>query len=175
VSNVKNKLVPWKRKNELQRLDEGFGLNPFSQLRNQIDELFEEAFDSFPSFGRWPALGRLGSDMKMVSPDFEVTSTEDEIQVKAELPGMTENDIEVTVDENSVTISGNKKEEKEEKKRDCYFSEVRYGHFSRTIPLPAGIDREKAKAQFKRGVLKLTLPRTEKAKTERKQIKIESE
>jgi len=109
------------------------------------------------------------------SAGFEVSETDDEIRVKAELPGMDEKDIAVELEENMLVIRGERKAEKETKNRNYHVSEMSYGGYHRSIPLPARIDRDKAKAKFKRGVLTLTLPKTEKARAERRRIPISAD
>jgi HSP20 family protein len=157
---MKNKLVPWKKGDEALafRREE----HPFDRLHREIDELFDSYYRGFGSLGRRFA----------AAPGFEVSETEDEIRIKAELPGMDEKDIEVSLDENVLTIHAERKDEHEEKKRSYQVSEMSYGRFQRSVPLRTDIDRDKAKARFKRGVLTLTLPKTEQAKAERKQIPI---
>lgn len=148
---MKNKLVPWKRSRNgaaLSRMED-----PFDLLRRELNDLF----DSFSRSHR--------SDWSLEDPaGFELSETEEEIQVKAELPGMDEQDIEVSLDENTLIIRGEHKEESEKKKRKVHVSEMSYGSFYRSILLPAEVDAAKAKAKFKRGVLTLTFPKTERAK-----------
>ena len=93
----------------------------------------------------------------------------------AELPGLDAADIDVKFAHNVLTISGEKKEEKEEKKekkKDYYLSERRYGSFQRSFQLPDGIDAGKIEAKFDKGILKVTLPKTEKAQNHEKKIAI---
>ncbi len=151
---MKEKWMPWKRRAEKDE-------NPFGLLRREVDELF----DTYLGFGR---PGR--------RPDrdggFEVSETDDEIRVRAELPGMDEKDIEVALEDGMLTIRGERKREKETRKRNYHVSEMSYGSYGRTIPLPAEVDKEKVEARFKRGVLTLTLPKTERAKADRKRIPV---
>ena len=95
--------------------------------------------------------------------------------MKAELPGLEEKDVEVLLDNETLTIKGEKKEEKEDKGKGYYHVECSYGSFHRVIPLPAGIDQKKVQAQFKNGVLNITLPKAEEAKAKGKKIPIKSE
>ena len=139
-----------------------------------MDDLFEDFFDGFEDLFSAGPLMRREAAWPVESPSFEVSETDDEFRVKAELPGMDEKDIEVLLEGNALTIRGEKKREHEEKRRDYHFSEMSYGQFSRSFALPEGADRNKAKAQFKKGVLTLTLPKTEEVKAERKHIAIES-
>jgi HSP20 family molecular chaperone IbpA len=95
----------------------------------------------------------------------------DEVLVKAEIPGVTKDDLEVSVDESTVTIKGQTSHEEKEEKGDYYRSEIRRGAFSRTIALPREVDASKAKATFKDGILELSLPKV--AKSKRVAVKVE--
>ena len=110
-----------------------------------------------------------------LSPSVEVADDGDEIQVTAELPGMSEGDFELTLDRNMLTIKGEKKQEHEETKRNYYFSECSYGQFQRNIPLPDDVDGSKVKAQFKKGVLKVSLPKLEQSRATSKHIDIRAD
>jgi HSP20 family protein len=171
---VKN-LIPWRKKDRaLARASSGDG--SLERLHQQINELFDEFFEGFGSHaGPWPSLRGLDRDWSSFIPRFEVSETDDEVRVKAEIPGMEEKDIEVVLDENVLTIRGEKKDEREQKRRNYVTSELSYGQFHRSIQLPAGIDRDNAKAKFKRGVLTLTLPKTEQARERRKRIEVDRE
>ena len=167
-------LIPWKRRSEELALADDEE-RPFEMLHRQMNDLFEHFFAGFGSPHGRPSLDRLPASWPEESPRFEVSETDDEIRIKAELPGIDEKDIEVTLDESYLTIRGEKKEEREEKKRNYVLSEVSYGQFHRTLPLPAGIERGKVKARFKRGVLTLSLPKSETAREQRRQIPIAAE
>jgi HSP20 family protein len=112
---------------------------------------------------------RLGSWM----PQADVSETAKEVRVTVELPGMEEKDLEVSFLDGALTIKGEKNEEHEEEKGDVYRSERRYGRFERTIPLPAEVDVDNVKASFKKGVLKITLPKTREGQSNRRLIQIE--
>ncbi|VGO16476.1 Spore protein SP21 [Pontiella desulfatans] len=152
---MKDKLVPWKKRDE----------HPFDLLHREINDLFDVYYHGFGGRAR-----RFAGDT-----GYEVSETDDEIRVKAELPGMEEKDIEVTIDEEVLTIRGERQEQHEEKKRNYRVSEMSHGSFFRSFPLRVAIDRNKVKAKFKRGVLTLTLPKTEQAKTASKRIPISTD
>ena len=95
-------------------------------------------------------------------------------EITAELPGMDEKDIEVNVANGALTIKGEKKEEKEEKQKDYYVSERRYGSFERYFELPDGVDAGKIEAAFKNGVLRVTLPKTAEAQKPAKKIEVKA-
>jgi len=142
--------------------------HPFFAFRQEMDRLMEDFFDGFRTlpFGK-------RSDTFM--PHVDVVDTEKEIEVSAELPGMDEKDIDVSLTGEALVIKGEKKEEKEEKGKDYYRSERSYGSFSRTIPLPVEVDTNKAAATFKKGVLTVSLPKTRQAIEEAKKIAVKTE
>jgi len=143
--------------------------NPFALLRQEMDELFDNFFRGFdmePFFGRRPGT---------FNPNVDITENEKEIKVSAELPGMDDKDIEVTLNKDSLTIKGEKKEEKENRGKDYYCMERSYGSFNRTIHLPVEVDTNKAEAQFKKGVLTVKIPKTAKALEEKKKITVKVE
>ncbi len=122
-----------------------------------------------------PALKQTSDLWSGLSPQFDVCETDDKIKVTAELPGMDEKDVDVTLENNVLTVKGEKKAEKEERKHNYYVSERSYGQFRRVVPLPMGIDEDKIKAKFKKGVLTVTLPKTEQAQKSGKSIEISTE
>jgi HSP20 family protein len=107
-------------------------------------------------------------------PQVDVDETAKEIRVTVELPGMEEKDLEVSLVEGALTIKGEKSEEHEEEKGDVHRSERQYGMFERTIPLPSEVDADKVQASFKKGVLKITLPKTKEAQSNRRVIPVQS-
>lgn len=141
--------------------------HPFALFRKEMDSLFDNFFRGFD-------LQTFAGTSGAFSPKVDVTEDEKEIRVNAELPGMDEKDIDVSLSMNSLTISGEKREEKEEKGKGYYQMERSYGSFSRTIPLPAEIDESAVRANFKKGVLSITLPKTAKA-VETKKITVKAE
>ncbi len=164
-------LIPWRKRGEevvpSRREDTSLGL-----FEREVSHLFEDFFEDFGmGFGRG-ALLRRGERWFEETPSLEVSETDEEFCVKAELPGMDEKDIEVSLDGSELTVHGEKKREHEEKKRDCFVSEVSYGEFRRSIHLPEGVDRDKVKATFKKGVLTLTLTKTEQGKPTHKRIDV---
>ena len=138
--------------------------DPFTPLRREMERLF----DSFGRDYRWPAPMGHGA----MAPSIDVSETDNELKVEAELPGVDEKDVEVTISENLLTIKGEKKAEKEEKKKDFHLVERSYGAFARSVNLPFAADPGKSKASFKNGVLTVTLPKPPEAKTKAKKIAI---
>ncbi len=121
---------------------------------------------------RWeqPSFGDL-FPFELQGPRVDVIDREGEVLVKAEIPGVGRDDLDVSVDERSVTIKGKTSHEEKEEKDDYYRSEIRRGAFSRTVTLPREVDASKAKATFKDGILELALPKV--AKSKRVAVKVE--
>ncbi|MBT9139225.1 MAG: Spore protein SP21 [Syntrophomonadaceae bacterium] len=142
-------------------------LKELEDMRKDMDRLFEEFFSPITRRRR----GWLKPEMGVIVPNIEMYDRKDEIVVKAELPGVAKEDIDLTITKDSLTLKGEAKREEEIKEEDYYACEMSYGSFTRTIALPAEVDSEKAKASFKNGVIEITLPKREAAKP--KEIKIE--
>jgi HSP20 family protein len=124
---------------------------PFATLQREIDRLFED-------FSRgWPTLG--GLTKTGLLPSMDVTETDKEIEITAELPGLEEKDVEINVADNVLTIRGEKKAEMEEKDKDYRLVERTYGSFARTLELPEGVDPDTIKASIAKGVLTVTVPK----------------
>ena len=138
--------------------------DPFRALQRRMDRLF----DDFAGDYQWPFANGRGA----LTPTIDVSETDKEMTVEAELPGVDEKDIDVTVTDNLLTIKGEKKQEKEEKKKDYHLTERSYGSFSRSMTLPFDADPAKIKAAFKGGVLKITLPKPPEVKAKVKKIAI---
>ena len=164
-------LIPWKKRNAVAKPEPEE--HPIEALHRQMNDLFEDFFGDF-GVPRWPARWAAGAE-GLLAPRFEVAETEDAVEVSAELPGLDEKDVQVTLDSGVLTIEGEKKAEREEKKRGVFFSERSYGRYQRSIALPSGIDESKVKASFKKGVLQVSVPKTETARAHRRTIKIEAE
>jgi HSP20 family protein len=164
-------------KPEEKSVDRPAEWRPFESLRREVDRLFEDfqlgswrlpfvrpVFDTAPfwrgdiSWGKTPAV--------------DVVDKEKAYEITAELPGMDESNIDVKFSDGTLTIKGEKKDEKEEKKKDYYLSERRYGSFQRSFGVPAGVDTTKIEAHFKNGVLTVTLPKTVDAQKSEKKIAI---
>jgi HSP20 family protein len=153
---------------------------PFDTLREEVDRIFDEFTRGF---GRLP-LGRRSFDVAPLSryqaapgiaaPVVDVVEKEKEFQISAELPGLDEKDVEVSVGDEVLTIKGEKKEEREEQVKNCYLSERRYGAFQRSFQLPSAVDAEKIEASFQKGVLTVTLPKTAEAQRKEKKIAIKA-
>ena len=120
----------------------------------------------------WRSVGEV---VKAYSPKVDVTDSEREVRVTAELPGMEEKDVEVSFSGDVLTIQGEKRAEHEEKGQQVYRLERSYGAFCRTIPLPAPVEEGKVSASFKNGVLTVTLPKTAEAQQKAARIPVRGE
>lgn len=147
--------------------------HPFDFLHG-MNELFEGIVKDFGKI-RLPSIEHVWKEPVMASPKIDISETNDAYNVKAELPGLEEKDIELAIDHDIIVIRGEKKKEREEKKKNYFFSEHNIAHYYGELPMPWGVDVEQIKATFKKGVLKVALPKLEKAKMERRRIKITSE
>lgn len=153
---------------------EGWG--PIMSLRDEIDRLFDD-FGS--GFWRRPLTRRTGAQPSepmawRLSPVVEVVDCDGEYRIAAELPGLSPADVDITLHDSTLTIRGEKSEEKREEKADYLLSERRYGAFHRTIPLPVGADAEQIKAELSNGVLTITIPKTAAAKAAERKIEVKA-
>jgi HSP20 family protein len=149
---------------------------PFETLRREIDRLFEGMS------GGWPfASGRSPLDFAWpreaqwrVTPVVDVAESDKAFEIAAELPGMSEKDVELTLANGNLVIKGEKKDEREERKADYYLSERRYGSFVRAFELPPSVDASKIEASFAKGVLTIKLPKTAEAQKSETKIPVKA-
>jgi len=143
--------------------EQGF---PIASFRDEMDRLFDSFFG--PGWGLrtfdWRDLGHF--------PALDVSETDDAVQVKAEVPGLSADDLDISVSGDTLTIRGEKKEEKEEKGKTLHRVERRYGTFERIVDLPCAIDSAKAKATYRDGVLTIELPKREEEKQKVRKIEV---
>ena len=157
-------LIPWRSRNRtlLPRRWE----SPFEEFHRAFDRLFE---DFFGDRDWWP-LGPVAE--RAFTPRVDVREKDKEVVVTAELPGLEEKDVEVELTDEGLTIRGEKKQEQEERGEGYYRAERTYGAFQRFIDLPCEVDGEKAEAEFRNGVLTVTLPKLPEEQGNRKKIQI---
>jgi HSP20 family protein len=123
-------------------------------LQREVNRVLESFFDgSSLRFGE-----------SITAPTVEVADTKDTVVVKAQVPGVSKEQIQVTVSEGMITIKGEMKEEEKQEEKNYLRREFRYGAFTRTVPLPAGVQAEKATAQLKDGMLEVTIPKSAEAR-----------
>ncbi|MSU88760.1 Hsp20 family protein [Rhodobacteraceae bacterium 2CG4] len=161
-------LIPWARKDDAPDAKTS-ERNPVMALQRDMNQVFEKFWSRFGD-----GLGALDWPWGGGDARSDVVETEDAIEVSIELPGMDMKDIDVTVTDDMMTIKGEKKVERQEDKKGYYLSERSYGAIYRTIPLPPGVDGEKAQASFRNGVLTVRLPQTPEAQARVKRIEVKS-
>ncbi|HYA13460.1 MAG TPA: Hsp20/alpha crystallin family protein [Syntrophales bacterium] len=154
-------------KKEVAKSEGARPLVPFLDAERWFDDFFRRAFTPI-SFPRLRVTAT-----EDIMPDVDMFEDGGDIVVKAELPGIKKEDLEVTLTDDAITISGEKKKEEEIKKKDYYKWERSYGSFYRTLSLPAEVQADKVKSTFKDGVLEIRMPKSEKAKSKEVKVKVE--
>ena len=155
--NLKS-LIPVGRQRNVARAD-----NPFVSLQSEIDRLFDDFTRGFPS---------LGNGMTNVTlPTMDVSETDKEIEITAELPGLEEKDVQIIVSDNVLTIRGEKKAEKEQKDQNYRLVERSYGSFERSLELPDGVNPDAITASIDKGVLKVVVPKPAPAQVKKIEVK----
>lgn len=162
-----NDIVPNTDKSRSVSQVRDFSTEPFAWLRSEIDRLF----DDFPRPAR--SIFNFGARVSAPVPALEMVEDDKTYRLTAELPGLTEQDVEINVADGTLSISGEKKGEQERKEKGILVSERSYGSFRRQIALPADVDADTIKAAFKDGVLTVTLAKDEKAAARTRTIAIE--
>jgi HSP20 family protein len=159
-----------KQEGKLQKVEPTRMLTPFGDMEQFFDNLFSRGW--MRPFG-WetPRWGDMVAAFDERIPKVDIIDREDEIVVRAEVPGVNKDDLDVSVSDNTVTIRGETRHEEKEEKGDYYRSEMTRGSFARTVMLPTNVDADQAKATFSEGVLEMTLPKVEQAK--KKTVKID--
>jgi len=138
-----------------------FGRDPFRALQEQMDDLiarFESEWNGEPVGG-------------LTVPSLDVSETEDALQVRMDMPGIKPDDIDIEVSGNTLRISGERKEEKQEQGKTVHRVERRYGTFARAVTLPCPVNEDEIDAECREGVLTVTLPKTEQARTKKIKVK----
>lgn len=152
---------------ELWRPGKGLRRGAFRPL-SRMEQEMEETFDRF--FRGWPLLREAAEGLGW-APAIDVVDRKDEVILRADLPGMSERDVELTLQDGNLTIRGERKEEKEEKEENYYCCERSYGAFSRSLAVPASVNADKINATFKSGVLEVHLPKTKEATGKKIEVK----
>lgn len=143
-------------------------LSPFERMEDMFEDFFRRPF------GRpfWSDMPRIMEEIEP-APSVDIFEEGDNIVLKSEMPGMSKNDIEINLTDDTITLSGEKKKEEKVEKKNFYRLERSFGSFKRAFALPMEVQSEKAKASFKDGVLEIKIPKSEEAKKKEKKIKIE--
>ncbi len=161
-------LVPWARSRgsvSASREPEDI----FTDLQRDVNSIFDNMWRGFGA----PAVAGDGN-VSRLQPTTDIAETDKEYEVTVELPGIDEKDVEVTLANGVLSIKGEKKFEREEKKKDYYLSERSYGSFQRSIRVPEDVDGEKVSAAFAKGVLTLKLPKLAEAQSTTKKIAVKA-
>ncbi len=143
-------------------------MRELENMRTDLERLFGDFFEPFPRSPFW--LRRL--ETGMIVPKVDMYEKDGKLVVKAEIPGVDKENIELSITKDALTIKGEVKKEEEVKEKDYHLLERNYGSFNKTIPLTEDVDSDKAEATYKNGVLEIKLPRKKEAKP--KEIKISS-
>lgn len=138
-----------------------FGL-PLRRFEREMEDLMERFFGREPSW--W-------AEEERFAPRVDLAETDESFEVTVDLPGMKPEDFKVDLKDGQLWLTGEKKEEKEEKGKTYHRVERHYGSFERLIPLPSVVDKEKVEAQYKEGVLRVTLPKTKAAQPKHIEVK----
>jgi len=163
-------IIPWKKKGDILP-DRGRDADLIPEIRQEMNRLVDEFFERPLGLSPFFSHTSLSKDF---SPVLDISETEKEIVIKAELPGLEPEEIDVSLDRGVLTISGEKQAKQEQKGEHYYQIERSYGSFQRSVALPAEVDEEKIKAIFKRGVLNIVLPKTKAALEKRRKITIKT-
>lgn len=145
----------------------------FGNLENRMSRFFDGLMEESPikTLDQWmhsdPDLGR-----STFNPKFEMTEKKGSLVLRAEIPGMSEKDVNVSIEGSVITVSGMKQSENETEDAECHFSEMTYGSFSRSFALPTGCDPEKISARFSKGVLEVIIPKSDAKSGKAKSVKI---
>ena len=158
-------LIPFTRESTTPSLWRDWD-TPVSGFRREMDRLFDDFFRT-PSLTRFGEVGGISANW----PSIDVKDKDNELLVTAEVPGLTDKDVELFVDNGMLTIRGEKKAEHEERG----YSERFFGKFERQIPLPSGVDEQNCRADFRDGLLTIHLPKTKEAEQARKKIPINAD
>jgi HSP20 family protein len=149
------------------------GRDPFFSFRREMDRLFDDFFTPVAGEGR--PFAKAQQAAALLRPDIDVDENDQVYTVTAELPGLAEKDIELNLRDNALTISGEKRSERNEEQGGRRYAERSFGRFERTIPFPTEVDSDRVDAAFRNGVLTVTLPKNEKAQDKTRRIAIRAQ
>jgi HSP20 family protein len=145
--------------------------HPVTRRESHRNQPLARTRDLFAGLKESLAGRRKGELLSENWPSLEISENDKEVQVRLEAPGLSEKDLDLNYVDGTLIIKGEKKEEREDRKRNVYYRESRYGAFTRSVPIGAGVDFSKAKAEFRNGVLKVEIPKTADS-AQRRQIPI---
>ena len=158
-------LIPWSGSRRGGALRQGS--DPMRGLQSELNRVFEDFFRGLDM----PGLA--SSDLSVARmPDIDVQDTGNAIEIRAELPGMSEDDVELSLSDGALVIRGDKVQERKKEDQGYVLRERAFGHIERAVPLPEGVDPDRAEASFRNGVLTVTIPKTEQARASMKRIDV---
>ena len=157
-------LVPWRTHEELSRSST---VDPLTSFRREVNRLFDDFFVAQGTHG-------FVDGNEAFTPAVDISETDASININVELPGMAEKDVELVLDDDVLTIRGEKKDESERSEEGVRLRERSYGRFERVVRLSSEIEPDKVHATYEQGVLSISLPKTEKAKKARRKIPVDS-
>ncbi|RMG40965.1 MAG: Hsp20/alpha crystallin family protein [Candidatus Dadabacteria bacterium] len=161
-------LVPWK--GQSSKVPVRYEQNPIAAFQQEMNRLFNSFFsESLPDI-----FGSFGKGLESFTPKVNVKDTDKAIIVTAEVPGMTEDDVDLRLTDDYLVIRGEKRHEDRQEEDGAYYVESSYGAFERVVPLGVQIDHDNVEAEMKKGILKITLPKSMEARKEAKKISIKS-
>lgn len=147
-------------------------MRPFPDMESWFQEMFPRMMRPRSwEWPDWPSFGNISRPFEGKVPRVDVIDRDGEVLVKAELPGVSKENLEITTTDNTVTIKGTSRYEHKEEKGDYHRSEISHGVFARTVTLPAEVESDKADARFKDGLLELTLPKRPQQQGHKIQVK----
>lgn len=167
--NIKD-ILPWKRKEKKTLEPVRDGGDPMPRLRDELNRVFDEFLA--PHSGGRPALRSEREAFGAFAPSVDISENDKKVTVSMEIPGVDEKDVEVVLDGRRLIVRGEKKSEESDEREGRYYFERSYGAFERVIPLPDEVDEDGAKASFKKGVLKVSVPKSREAQSRRKKIEV---
>lgn len=164
------RMLPIRRGDQVRRSD-----HPMLQIHNEIDRMFEDFFDGFglPDLGfrkTWDSMARTG----LFKPNLDISESDKEYSIAVELPGVDEKNVELELTGNALKIRGEKKQETEKKDKNYHCMERSYGSFQRVLTLPDDADPDKISAEYKNGIMTITVPRRPELKPGVKKIEIKA-
>ncbi len=165
-------IIPWGRKSD-EVSEERNELATFDSLQREINRVFDSFWNDFRDFPSLRSSSLWDSSFrKGFTPKFNINETDKEIKIDVELPGLTEQDVNVDLQDGILTISGEKKFQKEDKKDNYHLVEHSYGSFHRSIRLPEGIKEDQIEAKLKNGVMQISIPKDETSSKKTKKIEV---
>ena len=144
--------------------------HPVASLHQEIDRVFDQVFRGFglSALPEWPALGQ-----SLLKPSLDISENRDSYTISLEIPGVSKDDIQISVEDDSLIIQGEKREESERKEDEYHYTERHYGSFQRVLALPTDADADNLKASFRNGVLNITIGRRAESPTNGRKVQID--